>query len=95
MHIHTQGWTLPQPPTGDVILSCYARLHTRTPLYYRLDYMDRSHAHGCIQTTTSYRPQAPAAQLPPASLKSPNPAILGPRRCIPTEPPSLYPELDC
>ena len=28
----------------------------------------------------SYRPQAPAAQLPPASLRSLKPAILGPDR---------------
>ena len=43
----------------------------------------------------SYRPQAPAAQLPPASLKSLSPAILGPRRWLPPELPTLYPEPRC
>lgn len=70
----------------------WSLLHTHIYLFISIRTWIIHNAHG-LKPTMGYRPQAPAAQFPPASLKSLNPAILGPRRSVPDEPPILYPVL--
>ena len=101
MSMDTQGWTicLSQPSTllASYSLGVQCPTHTHTYTHKSIYSFESIHdspynAHG-LKPTMGYRPQAPAAQFPPASLKSLNPAILGPRRSVPDEPPILYPVL--